>query len=191
MNGWFRLRMRNPELRESPGATGTWFLSALQAPCLARIIRSHETKGLSPVGIIERLAPEIEEGTVLFLPSPGFPDPRVLAFKSVICSRDLFWAVTEKGGIVLSDRFADLLPELPPEECRLSDRRAIHFLMGCNLRGTGPWSKPSTVSVTGRCCFLRPGKGSPKRGGYRSFPGILPLGMKTSPWKSWKRPSTR
>lgn len=163
MNGWFRLRMRNPELREFPGATGIWFLSALQASCLERIIRNHETKGLSPVGIIERLASEMEEGTVLFLPSGEYPDPRVLAFKSVICSRDLFWTSPGEGRFSISDRFADLLPELCPSDRVLSDRRAVHFLMGCNLRGD--WTLVEAIHRVGHgeLLLFTPGKGEPEK----------------------------
>ncbi len=135
MDDFCRLILKNPEVCTIRSMTGTWLVSALGVTAIEGRLRQEEGKGASPTEIIEALAPQMEEGTVVFLPSPEFPDPRVLAFKSVICSRELFWATAQDGAFVLSDRLADLLPELPLSARKLSDRRAVHFLMGCNLRG--------------------------------------------------------
>jgi|GEM_PF-663125 len=135
MDDFCRVILKNPEVCTIRSLTGTWLVSALEVPVIESLLRREEGKGASPAEIIEALAPQMEEGTVVFLPSPEFPDPRVLAFKSVICSRELFWATAQDGAFVLSDRLADLISELPLSARKLSDRRAVHFLMGCNLRG--------------------------------------------------------
>jgi len=111
----------------------------------------------------------MEEGTILFVPSPGFPDPRILAFKSIICSRDLFWISNGKGGFVLSDRLADLLPELPARARRLTDRRAVHFLLGCNIRGD--WTLLEEVHRVGHgeLLLFTPGEKEPVRKRIQRF----------------------
>ena len=141
------IRLSNPEVVSVETPAGSWFLSATGAGSLAKRVRDRSLWGLSPVEVVERLAPEMEEGTVLFVPGEGFSDPRVLAFKSVICSRDLYWARTGTGRFVVGDRFADLLPLLSGEARVLSDRRAAHYLMGCNIRGD--WTLLEAVNRVG------------------------------------------
>lgn len=144
---WFEHRISNPERRVVQTPAGFWFLSALGASGLEKSLLESARKGLLPVETLERLAPGMEEGTVLFVPNEGFPDPRVLAFKSVICSRDLYWASVGEGRFVAGDRFADIIPLLPKEARVLSPRRAEHYLMGCNIRGD--WTLLEAVSRVG------------------------------------------
>ncbi len=142
-----RFLSRDPEARIFETPSGRWFLSGMEGLGHERAVRRLEAAGTPPVDIVRRIGPGMEEGTIVFLPSPGFPDPRVLAFKSVICSREIYWVLSDKEGIVLSDRFADILPELPPEARKVCERRAVHFLMGCNLRGD--WTLVEAVHRVG------------------------------------------
>jgi asparagine synthetase B (glutamine-hydrolysing) len=163
MNGTVGLRMKNPEVLEYPGAAGTWTLSALEARDLAAAIGREERIGTSPPDIIRRVGSGIEEGTLVFRPFPGFADPRVLAFKSIIGSRDLYWVSTDEGRFILSDRFAELIPELRPHAARLTDGRAVHFLLGCNLRGD--WTLVEDIRRVGHgeMVLFTPGEKEPER----------------------------
>lgn len=169
MSGLIGLRMKNPEILEYSGRAGTWALSALDAPGLESAIRREERIGTPPIDIIRRVGPGIEEGTIVFQPLPGFPDPRVLAFKSVICSRDLYWISDGKGGFILSDRLADLVGELPAHARRLTDRRAVHFLLGCNIRGD--WTLLEDINRVGHgeMILFTPGEGEPERRRIQRF----------------------
>jgi len=169
MGKWFEQRFFNPEIVVAKTPAGTWFISAIGAKFLEKSVMEDGKHGFSPLGILEKLAPEMEEGTILFIPAPGFSDPRILAFKSVICSRDLFWVSTEEGRFVMADRFADLLPELTPASRVLPDRRAVHFLMGCNLRGD--WTLLDEVHRVGHgeLVLFTPGEKEPGRKRLQRF----------------------
>lgn len=169
MNNWLQLKMINPELRAFQGAAGTWLLSAAGSSVLESFIRRDEKTGLSPLDIVTRVASEMEEGTLIFTPSPDLPDPRILAFKSIICSREIYWTSTEEGRFILSDRFADLLPELPCRDRKLSDRRAVHFLLGCNIRGD--WTLVDKIRRVGHgeMLLFTPGKKEPDRRRIQRF----------------------
>lgn len=167
--GWFDLRLANPEVRKIETACGTWFVSALGDAILERRILEDAERGVPPMETVRRLAPEMEEGTILFIPSQGFSDPRVLAFKSVICSREFFWTTAQDGAFILSDRLADILPELPDSERRLSDRRAVHFLLGCNIRGD--WTLVEAINRVGHgeLILFEPGGKEPERRKIQRF----------------------
>jgi asparagine synthetase B (glutamine-hydrolysing) len=169
MEKWFEHRFSNPEIVVSKMTAGTWFISATGANLLVKSVMEDGKHGLSPLGILEKLVPEMEEGTILFIPSPGFPDPRILAFKSVICSRDLFWASPGEGRFVMADRLADLVPELPPHARKLTDRRAVHFLLGCNIRGD--WTLLEAVHRVGHgeLLLFAPGEKEPVRKRIQRF----------------------
>ena len=162
MNDRFRLKMINPEIRVFEGAAGKWFLSALESSVLESFILRREKAGLSPIDIITRIASEMEEGTLIFAPSPELADPRILAFKSIICSRDIYWTSPEEGSFILADRFADLLPYLPCHDRNLSDRRAIHFLLGSNIRGD--WTLVEKIRRVGHgeMLLFKPGEKEPE-----------------------------
>lgn len=163
MNDWLRLKMINPEIRTFQGTAGTWLLSALESSVLESLILRGEKAGLSPLDIVTRIASEMEEGTLIFAPSPDFPDPRILAFKSIICSREIYWTSPEEGRFILADRFADLLPELPCRDRKLSDRRAVHFLLGSNIRGD--WTLVDKIRRVGHgeMLLFTPGEKKPER----------------------------
>ncbi|NLI96460.1 MAG: hypothetical protein GX436_07125, partial [Synergistaceae bacterium] len=169
MEKWFEHRFSNPEIVVSKMTAGTWFISATGANLLVKSVMEDGKHGLSPLGILEKLVPEMEEGTILFIPSPGFPDPRILAFKSVICSRDLFWASPGEGRFVMADRLADLVPELPPHARKLTDRRAVHFLLGCNIRGD--WTLLEAIHRVGHgeLLLFAPGQKEPVRKRIQRF----------------------
>jgi len=169
MEKWFEHHFSNPEIVVASTPAGTWFISATGAKLLEKSAMEDGKHGLSPLRTLEKLAPEMEEGTILFIPTPGFADPRILAFKSVICSRDLFWASPEEGRFVMADRFAGLLPELPPHARRLKDRRAVHFLLGCNIRGD--WTLLEEVHRVGHgeLLLFTPGEKEPVRKRLQRF----------------------
>ncbi len=169
MRGFCRLILKDPERLVIPGRSGTWHISSLGKRELETLLGRHEALGAAPLEILRRLAPEMEEGTILFVPSPGFPDPRVLAFRSVICSRDLYWISDGKGGFVLSDRLADLVPELPAQARRLSDRRAVHFLLGCNIRGDWTLIEEIRRVGHGELLLFSPGEREPERRRIQRF----------------------
>jgi asparagine synthetase B (glutamine-hydrolysing) len=163
MEKWFEHRFSNPEIVVAKMPAGTWFISAIGARLLEKSVVEDGKHGLLPLGILEKLAPGMEEGTILFIPAPGYFDPRILAFKSVICSRDLFWTSPGEGRFVISDRFADLLPALPAHSRRLSEKRAVHFLLGCNIRGD--WTLLEAVRRVGHgeLLLFTPGEKGPER----------------------------
>jgi asparagine synthetase B (glutamine-hydrolysing) len=169
MEKWFEHRFSNPEIAVAKTPAGTWFLSAIESRFLEKRVMEDCKQGFSPLGILEKIAPEMEEGTILFVPSPGLADPRVLAFKSVICSRDLYWISDGKGGFVLSDRMADLVPELPAHARRLTDRRTVHFLLGCNIRGG--WTLLEAIHRVGHgeLLLFAPGEREPERRRIQRF----------------------
>lgn len=169
MEKWLEHRFSNPEIFVVKTPAGTWFISAIGARLLEKSVMEDGKRGVPPMETIRKLAPEMEEGTIVFIPSPEFADPRVLAFKSVICSRDIYWASPLEGRFVLSDRFADLLPELPPGSRSLSDRRAVHFLLGSNTRGDWTLLEEVNRARHGELLLFTPGEKVPERKRLQRF----------------------
>jgi asparagine synthetase B (glutamine-hydrolysing) len=166
---WLELCLSNPEIHVVKTEAGNWFLSAMDTESLGQLIRDAGKKGLPPTETLARMAPEMEEGTVVFLPSPELPDPRVLAFKSVICSREIYWVSPSAGRFVLADRLADLLPELPRANRVLSGRRAVHFLLGCNIRGDWTLVEDIHRAGHGELLLFTPGEREPGKRRIQRF----------------------
>lgn len=122
MSGTARVLIADPRAETVAVDGGRWILSGFDEAALAEAVREAD----DPVAARDSLPDVAEDATAVFVADDG---ERVLAYRSITGTRDVYYLRDPDGGVAFADHFRNAVAQLDAEERDVTERAVADHLL--------------------------------------------------------------
>lgn len=161
------VELADPGAFRADAPRGTWFVSAANAGRLKEELGKPSFLSLSGERQIERLGSLADDGTVLHVPSEGFP---IRLYRTINATRDLYFRRDENGNWLFGDHFRNMIASVPATGRRMNENALLDFLLFIFPAGNSTLVRGIRHLVPGESRSLDPGTGEERSRQAETFP---------------------